>query len=77
MLGYTAGDFIFQASNTHVYKNHAQDAKEQMTRKPFPFPTIEIKKDIKTISDIESLVYEDFVLHGYQSHAPIKYEMAI
>jgi dihydrofolate reductase/thymidylate synthase len=77
MLGYTAGDFIFQSSNTHVYKNHIKDAMEQINRTPYKFPTIQIKKDIKTIKDIESLTYEDFDLKDYVCHPPIKYEMAI
>ena len=77
MFGYNAGDFVFQASNTHVYKNHIKDAMEQIKRIPYKFPKIQIKKDIKTIRDIESLTYEDFELKDYMCHPPIKYEMAI
>jgi thymidylate synthase len=77
MLGYTAGDFIFQGSNTHVYKNHTKDALEQIKRVPFKFPTINITKNINNIKDIETLQYEDFELVDYKFHPPIKYEMAV
>ncbi len=77
MFGYTAGDCTFQAANSHVYKNHVNDAKEQMTRIPFEFPKFFINKEIKSISDIETLKFEDFELRGYQHHPPIKYEMAV
>jgi thymidylate synthase len=77
MFSYTAGDFVFQSSNTHVYKNHINNAMEQIKRNPYKFPKIQIKKDIKTIGDIESLLYEDFELEDYICHPPIKYEMAI
>jgi len=77
MLGYKAGTFTFQAANTHVYKNHIQDALIQIEREPYEFPTVEIKKEIKTIEDIENLKFEDFVLNDYKCHSPIKYEMAV
>lgn len=77
MFGYTAGDFVFQASNTHIYKNHVEGANEQIKRCPFKFPTLKIKKDIKNITDIESLVFEDFELVDYKCHSPIKYDMAV
>lgn len=77
MLGMTAGEFTFQAANAHVYNNHVSDALIQIDREPFEFPTVKIEKTIESISDIEQLKFEDFVLENYQCHSPIKYEMAV
>lgn len=77
MLGYTPGDFVFQGSNVHLYKSHVENAKIQIQREPYQFPKINIKKDIKTIEDIENLKFEDFELIDYKYHPPLKYEMAI
>lgn len=77
LLGLNPGEFVFQASNAHVYKNHVDDALKQINRVPFKFPTLKINKDINSIEDIESLEYSDFVLENYQHHSPIKYEMAV
>lgn len=77
MLGFTAGEFTFQAANAHVYNNHIEDAMIQIGREPFHFPTVKILKDVESISDIEQLKFEDFVLENYNCHSPIKYEMAI
>ncbi|MCF8445334.1 MAG: thymidylate synthase [Crocinitomicaceae bacterium] len=77
LLGYTAGEFTFQAANAHVYNNHIPDANTQISRSPFPFPSLEIIPKIDSIEDIENLKFEDFVLSNYKCHEPIKYEMAI
>ena len=77
LLGYTAGEFTFQAANAHVYSNHISDAMTQISREPFPFPNIEITKELNSITNIENLKFEDFVLNNYKCHDPIKYEMAI
>lgn len=77
MLGFSPGEFVYFGNNVHIYKNHIKNALIQIERNPFDFPSIKIKKDIKSIYDIENLVYEDFELIGYQHHPSIKYEMAI
>jgi thymidylate synthase len=77
MMGMTAGEFTFQAANTHVYNNHVDDAMIQIERESFEFPTVKILKDVKSIEDIEQLTFDDFVLENYKCHSPIKYEMAI
>ena len=46
--------------------------KEQLTREPYPFPTVQILKELRTIEDIENLTFDDFSLIGYQSHPGIK-----
>jgi thymidylate synthase len=57
--------------------NHLEQAKEQVSRKPYPFPKLNIKKDIKSLEDVENLTFEDIELIGYKSHSVIKAEMAI
>ncbi len=71
------GTLTYFAGDTHLYLNHLEQAKEQLSRKPFPFPELNIKKDIKSLKDIEALTFEDIELIGYVSHSAIKAEMAI
>lgn len=77
VVGLKAGKLTFTGGDTHLYLNHLEQAKEQIAREPYPFPQLVIKKDIKSLGDIESLEFTDMVLEGYVSHASIKAEMAI
>lgn len=77
MLGLNSGDFVFQAGNAHVYKNHVEQAMTQIKREPIKFPKIQINKELNSIEDIESLKFEDFELIDYKFHSPITYEMAV
>lgn len=77
MFGYKAREFVYFGNNVHIYKNHVSNALMQVNRIPFDFPSIKIKKEIKTISDIENLVFDDFELINYKFHPSIKYEMAV
>ena len=77
VVGLTPGRLTYAGGDTHLYLNHLDQAKEQISRTPFPFPKLVIKKDIKTLEDIESLELTDIVLEGYNSHATIKAEMAV
>jgi len=74
LTGYEPGEFIHTLGDTHVYGNHIEQAKEQISREPMEFPEITINPDLKSIDDI---TYEDFIVHDYQSHAPIKGEMTV
>jgi thymidylate synthase len=71
------GRITFSGGDTHIYLNHIDQCKEQLSRTPFPFPQLNIKKDIKSLADIEKLQFEDFELIGYQSHPAIKAPMAV
>ena len=71
------GDLVFSGGDTHIYKNHVQQATEQSQREPYQFPKLEIKAEINSIADMENLCYEDFVVHDYVSHSAIKAEMAV
>ncbi len=68
---------IFMSGDTHIYKNHIEQVKEQISREPYDFPTLRITKELNSIEDIESLEFKDFVIEGYKSHPSIKAEMAV
>jgi thymidylate synthase len=70
--GLEAYEFIHFMGNCHLYENAINAAKLQMTREPFPFPTLSIKQIRENISDYE---VDDFEIHNYKSHEAIKVEM--
>jgi thymidylate synthase len=77
ITGLKPGKLIFSGGDTHLYMNHLEQTKEQISRVPYQFPKLNIKKDIKTLEDIEKLEFADLELEGYQSHATIKAAMAV
>ena len=58
--------------NVHLYENAIETAKLQITREPFPFPTVSIKETRENINDYQ---VEDFVINNYFSHEAIKVAM--
>lgn len=77
VVGLQPGTLTYAGGDTHLYLNHLEQAKEQISRIPYRFPTLNIKKDIKTLEDIEALELSDLELVNYESHATIKAEMAV
>jgi len=75
--GLKAKELIFCGGNTHIYKNHIDQVKLQMSRQPYDFPTLNINKNIVSIEDMEKLSFDDFEIINYQSHSAIKADMAI
>jgi thymidylate synthase len=75
--GLKAKEVIFCGGDTHVYSNHFDAVKEQLTREPYPFPKMTIKKDIASIADMEALSFEDFEITGYTHHSAIPMEMSV
>jgi thymidylate synthase len=69
-----AGEFIHTFGDVHLYNNHIEQAKLQLTREPYPLPTLKINPEVK---DIFSFKFEDFTLENYQSHPHIKAPVAI
>ncbi|MCX8472469.1 MAG: thymidylate synthase [Sediminibacterium sp.] len=68
------GEFIHVLGDAHLYVNHLDQAQEQLTRKPFALPTLQINPAIKNIFDFN---YQDFNLNDYISHPKIKAPIAI
>ena len=67
------GEFIWVGGDVHIYSNHIEQVKEQLTREPYPFPTLEIKPR-ESLFEHE---YEDFTVVGYQHHPLIKAPIAV
>jgi len=65
-------EFVYFMGNCHIYEDHIEPMKEQITRQPFPFPTLSIKQIRDDINDYQ---VEDFELHNYQHHSQIKMKM--
>lgn len=72
--GLQPGDFVHTFGDVHIYSNHIDQVKLQLTRKPYPLPTIRINPDVKNIFDFK---FEDFELVNYQSHPHIKGAVAV
>ena len=70
--GLDAYEFIHFMGNVHLYENAIDAAKLQITREPYPFPTVSIKQARENISDYQ---VNDFELHNYQHHEQIKVKM--
>lgn len=68
------GDFVHTFGDTHLYTNHIEQAKLQLSRDCRPLPTMKINSDVK---DIFEFTYEDFELVGYDPHPHIKAEVAV
>jgi thymidylate synthase len=68
------GDFIHTFGDAHLYSNHIEQVKLQLTREPHPLPKMEINPTVKSIFDFK---FDDFKLTGYQAHPHIKGEVAV
>ena len=69
-----AGDFVHTLGDAHIYLNHIDQVKLQLTREPYPLPQMNIDPSKKNIDDF---VFEDFELVNYQSHPHIKGEISV
>lgn len=74
VCGLQPGEFVHTLGDAHIYSNHMEQVKEQLSREPFALPRMELNPLVKDIFDFK---YEDFELIGYQHHAPIKAPIAV
>ncbi len=74
VCGLGVGEFVHVLGDAHIYSNHVEQVKEQLSREPLPAPTLCLNPDIK---DIDKFTIADIDLMGYQSHGTIKADMAV
>jgi thymidylate synthase len=72
-VGLEVGDFVHTFGDTHLYLNHLDQAKLQLTRTPYPFPTLKLAPK----TDLFGFDYADITLEGYQAHPHIKAPVAV
>jgi thymidylate synthase len=74
VTGYEPGEFVHTFGDAHLYLNHLDQARLQLSREPYPLPQMRINPDV---DDIFGFRYEDFELQNYQSHPTIKAPIAV
>jgi thymidylate synthase len=72
--GLEPGDFVWTGGDCHIYDNHREQVDEQLSRDPYPYPTLRIARRPESIFDY---AYEDFVLEDYQHHPAIRGAVAV
>ncbi|MDO4782053.1 MAG: thymidylate synthase [Capnocytophaga felis] len=74
VCGLQAGDFVHTFGDVHIYNNHLEQVKLQLSREPRPLPTMKLNPQV---TDLFSFKYEDFTLEGYDPYPAIKGEVSI
>lgn len=74
VCGLQAGDFVISLGDCHLYSNHYEQARLQLSRQPLPLPRMQLNP---AVSDIFAFTYEDFTLQDYQAHPHIKAPVAV
>lgn len=72
--GLEVGEFIWSGGDCHIYTNHLEQVKLQLSRKPFPFPKLHIKRQAESLFDYQ---FDDFEVLDYQCHGVIKGKVAV
>jgi thymidylate synthase len=74
VCGLEPGDFVHTFGDVHLYRNHLEQARLQITRQPYPLPRMQINREVRSIFGFR---YEDFELLNYQAHPHIKAEVSV
>ncbi len=74
VTGLEAGDFVHTLGDAHLYSNHLEQARLQLSREPYPLATMHLNPDIDSVFDFR---FEDFRLTGYEHHPHIKAPVAV
>ena len=73
IVGIKAGEFVHSFGDVHIYSNHFDQVKEQLTREPYPFPKVRLARKVESLDDLR---VEDIILEDYISHPTLKGEIA-
>lgn len=74
VCGYEPGEFVHTLGDTHIYHNHFEQVKEQLSHTPYPLPQMKINPNVKDINDFK---FEDFELVNYKSYDTIRAQVAV
>ena len=74
VTGHQPGEFIHTLGDAHLYLNHLEQARLQLTRLPRPLPTMRLNPQVR---DLDAFRYEDFALENYEPYPPIKAAVAV
>ena len=74
ITNYDLGDFIITFGDAHIYKNHLDQVKLQLQRKPYQLPSLELNKNVKSLFDFS---FEDITILDYEAHPHIKAKVAV
>lgn len=74
VCGLKPGTFVHTLGDAHLYSNHLEQARLQLTRTPFPLPALELNPEVKNLDDF---TYEDIRILNYQAHPHIKADVAV
>lgn len=80
ITGKKAGEFIHTFGDVHIYKNHIEQVKEQLTREPYPLPTVHFDLKLsenKFIEEIDDFTYDSIMIKDYMYHPRIKAEVSV
>lgn len=77
ITGMEPGEITWVGGDVHIYENHLDQVKEQLSRKPKQLPVLNIKKQINDLDDVLEMVYEDIELIGYNPDARIKAPLSV
>lgn len=74
VCGLEVGEFVHTLGDAHIYQNHIEQAKLQLSRTPYPLPTLRLNPSVNNILDFK---YEDITIENYTSHPHIKADVAV
>ena len=74
VCGLEVGDFVHTFGDAHIYSNHFDQVKKQLSREPKPLPRLKLNKDVTSIYDF---TYADVKIFGYEAHPHIAGKVAV
>ena len=74
VCGLAVGDFVHTLGDAHLYDNHVEQARLQLSRQPLPLPRLVLNPEVRSVFDFR---YEDIAIEDYQSHPAIKAAVAV